>query len=625
MKKTIFLSVACLIASVAFSQSVVLYDGETVSPNWTNIAGQATVTNNVDNPDKTGVNTSDKVIKVERAYTNDSWEGGRIYGQDISLGIYNRLSVMVWKNVAGNVKIEVQRVPEGGGEEDKDGYTLRHDGNGWQEFVFDIHCRSAKINNFLLFVHDHDESGNVDFGTKEMYIDNVKAYFDAGATWYHDFNVSATNEIVLYNGDDLKPFFGDLAAQVNRDATNPVTNGINTSTGCASITRKANGEGDNAQNHSGGALWGCEKMYLNPAQYNRFSLEVLKPVEGLVKLEIQTIDGGNAFLEANYTTPNAWQKLVFEVPKTWTTPINNILVEIHYQEYAGEDALMYWDNLTAYQSPLVIPAETSRPAPAYKGGNIIFHEGSQLTNIPAEGLAVSGKVIYKRTFTPCQWHTIGFPFDIADVYVEAFKDEEDGGHVVAWNSTAGDYLLKAYSGDATFDFTQEWTAGKGYIIQFPSDFAGKEVSFISTDSPTLYNTATSVTAVADGYSLIANPSVDNRSNTSGITGAEHYYVFELEKENHFGLADGKSFTLKPFESVIVTKGVTNLRSSVAVETPTEINVVPANDPIKEVRYYNLQGVEIAGAQFIAPTQCGVFIVKTVYESGAVNVSKIIRK
>jgi hypothetical protein len=58
---------------------------------------------------------------------------------------------------------------------------------------------------------------------------------------------------------------------------------------------------------------------------------------------------------------------------------------------------------------------------------------------------------------------------------------------------------------------------------------------------------------------------------------------------------------------------------IADNSATGISNIPAGDPIKEVRYYNLQGLEIA------PARDGVFIEKTVFQSGAVSLSKIIRK
>jgi hypothetical protein len=53
---------------------------------------------------------------------------------------------------------------------------------------------------------------------------------------------------------------------------------------------------------------------------------------------------------------------------------------------------------------------------------------------------------------------------------------------------------------------------------------------------------------------------------------------------------------------------------------TGVQAAQIYDPVKAVYYYNL-----VGARLIAPVQGGVYIRKTVYESGAVSVSKIIGK
>lgn len=351
MKKLLLFSVVCFWVSIVFGQSpIIIYDGESVAPNWGTV-GAVTVTNDVANPYKTGLNTSDKVIKVDRHYTDEWFAGPRVWNQNINPALYNKISFLLWKNVAGNVKLEMQH--QDGSNETNKFYSgqVWHNGTGWEKIEFDItHCDMIYMNNFLIVIHDADLSGDPSFGTKEMYIDDVEASFDPNYAWYHSYNVSAANEIVLYDGDGLKPWWNNLSAEVNKDAINPVTDGINASSQCASVVRKTNGNYDGGYDWSGGALWGWEKMYLNPEKYDHLSLMILKPIAGKVQLEIQqALPETKQSFTADYTTPNQWQKLVFDISNFSGDVINNILVQVHSQDYTGADMTVYWDNLTAYK------------------------------------------------------------------------------------------------------------------------------------------------------------------------------------------------------------------------------------------------------------------------------------
>jgi hypothetical protein len=131
--------------------------------------------------------------------------------------------------------------------------------------------------------------------------------------------------------------------------------------------------------------------------------------------------------------------------------------------------------------------------------------------------------------------------------------------------------------------------------------------------------------VATGYSMLANPSVANITQATGISGADNYYVYELKASNNFGLVDAgqSTFTVAPFESLIVAKSVSVLRSSFGTEetdTPTGIETGLSNNQVIEQRYYNLQGMEIA-----KPAQDGVYIVKKIYASQLTETVKVIYK
>lgn len=156
--------------------------------------------------------------------------------------------------------------------------------------------------------------------------------------------------LIIFNGENVVPQWDDLGTAVQNQSNNPETDGINPSPLCASIVRNATtGEG-----WHGGALWNENKVNIDPTEYNRFSIMVLKEVAGDIQLEIQSDGESNKdWLRAWYSEDQLgeWQELIFEVPAERTAIINNILVMPH--EHANgepvpfETQRMYWDELKA--------------------------------------------------------------------------------------------------------------------------------------------------------------------------------------------------------------------------------------------------------------------------------------
>jgi hypothetical protein len=260
-------------------------------------------------------------------------------------------------------------------------------------------------------------------------------------------------------------------------------------------------------------------------------------------------------------------------------------------------------------------------------GDIIFQSDDntatgQLTNIPPEGLAVNGAVKLKKTFTPKTWYPIGFPFDVASVSIDR---NGDPNHEVEASTTGidKDYWLKTYDNTSDrFEYNQAIVGKKGYIIQFPTDFNGKEVTFTSTGTPVLKNVAESgltFTLTGSGYHLVANLSANNLT----LNTADKYYIYNRDANNFDLLQSGNTAVIKPFEAFIVVHNVQGpLKSSLNIEEATALeplNVIGGEAAVK-IEYYTLQGLKVN-----QPHREGVYIVKKEYASGKSEVSKIIYK
>jgi hypothetical protein len=276
----------------------------------------------------------------------------------------------------------------------------------------------------------------------------------------------------------------------------------------------------------------------------------------------------------------------------------------------------------------------------YTGGNIIFNEDAQLQN--ATDLTVAGVVKVVKTFETAKWYPAGFPFAINDIQIkygettvqgQIYENDPDEFDYTSEGLSASNanMFVKYYNGATNrFHFTDAMAANTGYAIQFSKADLGNantvEVTFTSAPNPHLHSvTGTPGDYDASDYTLVVNPNV---ANTSALTGATDYYQFDYYSNpaypnGHYIQAntDELATALKPFEAIVVYSGTPGQQNRVigAGNAITGLNEILEKDSVIAAHYYNLQGVEIP------QIGTGLYIVKTVYQSGAVSVNKIIRK
>jgi hypothetical protein len=169
--------------SVVFGEApgFVIYNSEDVAPQWGNIA--ATVESPFANPKTDGINTTPYCASIMRngSDTDDGgkpWSGGALwnsYKVNIDPAKYGSFSLMVLKEVAGDVQLEIQS----DGEQNKDWLKVWYSDDNlgkWQKLTFVIpEGRTAVINNILVALHCHDAGQPVPFTTHRMYWDELIA------------------------------------------------------------------------------------------------------------------------------------------------------------------------------------------------------------------------------------------------------------------------------------------------------------------------------------------------------------------------------------------------------------------------------------------------------------------
>ncbi len=161
---------------------LVIYNGETVSPTWASLAG--TVNNGYVNPKTDGINTTSTCVSMMRtkAASDDGgrpWSGGALWNENkvnIDPAIYSKFTLMVLKNVAGDVQLEIQS----NGEQNKDWLKANYSADAlgqWQELTFTIPAgRTAVINNILVAPHVIDAVNDPNFSSQMMYWDQLRAH-----------------------------------------------------------------------------------------------------------------------------------------------------------------------------------------------------------------------------------------------------------------------------------------------------------------------------------------------------------------------------------------------------------------------------------------------------------------
>ena len=141
MKKITFIISMIISCNIAFGQLVVS-NGEDTGLGWWQ-AGSTGVEIVGWHP-KEG-NPSDKAMTIWISPTSDAWSGGGLGGLNINVSTYNKISVLVFKNVAGTVRLELQ---DGGPNQFVSAnYTTP---GAWQKLEFAIPSGMGNITTLLI-------------------------------------------------------------------------------------------------------------------------------------------------------------------------------------------------------------------------------------------------------------------------------------------------------------------------------------------------------------------------------------------------------------------------------------------------------------------------------------------
>lgn len=162
--KKIFLLALSFFAYTGFAQTV-LWDGDNVNGEiWDGLNREV-----VDNPDKNGINTSEKCLKITVTGSENSTIKIPLTDLDTSMKGSKRVSLMIKKPQTENVQVELEHTVDGQKVQEK--VIAWYDGNDtWKKLVFD-YSKNAEFDNPGLIIINTQKDRIT--GSQEVYIDNV--------------------------------------------------------------------------------------------------------------------------------------------------------------------------------------------------------------------------------------------------------------------------------------------------------------------------------------------------------------------------------------------------------------------------------------------------------------------
>lgn len=265
----------------------------------------------IDNPDKTGINTTNKVARMVKN-AGQPWGGSMLaLGEPINFSVNKIFRMKVWSpRVGAKVLLKVENATDGTISFEKEVSTTI--ANGWDDLVFDYSAIDARSYQNLVIIFDLGTPGNG----------------SANFTFYYD-DIRLTNTIpsnavelpLTFESTSVNYNFTNFDGGVVTVIDNPQVNGLNTSAKTGKMVKNA------------GQPWGGSFISLDaPINFSTnklFRMKVYSPRVGakvLLKVENKT-DGAIAFeKEVSTTVANAWEDLSFDYSAIDARSYQNIVI-----------------------------------------------------------------------------------------------------------------------------------------------------------------------------------------------------------------------------------------------------------------------------------------------------------
>lgn len=245
----------------------------------------------VDNPNKSGINTSAKVGKTVKG--GEVWAGNVVtLSQKIDFSKGTSFRLKVFSPVTGTARFKLEKAGDAATFKEIDAQITKT--NTWEELIFDFGDAPSDTYSILAVFFDFGKAGN---GNTFLFDDIIQMPSVANTP-----NLPFTFETVSPKFEA----FGGTAFEI---LANPKSEGINTSTKVAKITKTATSE-----------VWGGVAVLL-PQNFDfsskkQIKVKVWSPIAGaVVRLKIENATDAAVFIEKDQTISkaNTWEELTWDL------------------------------------------------------------------------------------------------------------------------------------------------------------------------------------------------------------------------------------------------------------------------------------------------------------------------
>ncbi|RZP01914.1 MAG: T9SS type A sorting domain-containing protein [Flavobacteriales bacterium] len=334
------------------SQVVLPVDFESTTANY-NVVGFGGVDVAVEaNPDASGINTSNTVVRSTKTAGAEFWAGAEMsLDATIDFSTSEKISINTWSPKA-DIPVRLKLENASGGFVELDVNTTVT--NQWETLTWNFTGQTAGMN----------------FNKVVVFFEFVPGLGGDGSTYYYDnieVVVPLSPSLPITLEEDINPTFQDFNGSNTQIITNPYQEGGNTSANVAQNIVPAN-------EAFAGVSFSVQTIDL--AQGKTFNLDVrtiLPDAPILLKLE-NTLNGTSIERLVVVSEENQWENIIFDFGTEIDATYDKVTLFTYFNLPAPINRAAYWDNLEQNLNDLVELPVTFESATA--DYNVIGFEGA---------------------------------------------------------------------------------------------------------------------------------------------------------------------------------------------------------------------------------------------------------